>query len=275
MASSNLHRGAQYHRLVVFFVCACSIFLLGCQEVLHTRLSELEANEVLAILAEEGIEAKKIPGDEQSWSISIDNSEFARAIKTLKQRGLPREKFESMGKIFKKDSLYSSANEERIRYQYAVQQELNDTLQRIDGVIDARVQFVLPANDPFASQAKPSSASVFIKHRKDMDFNMIKPTIRNLVRASIEGLSDEQIELSFFSAQDRVLLPNNSTATQIARSGGALFWIASVSTLILLIAAVFGWKYKDVFLKRGDGGRGGRLPEAASSLRRMMVGRDK
>lgn len=180
------------------------VLLTACKQSLYTRLSEQEVNEMVAALAEGGISAEKAPDEERTWQIRVARDDFAQATRWLASRGLPRARFESMGRVFKKDSLVSSPNEERIRYIYALSQELSNTLSQIDGVILARVQPVLPANDPLSDKVALASAAVFIKHRADVDLKMLGPQIKELVMSSIEGLQYDRISLSFFPAEDAV-----------------------------------------------------------------------
>ena len=70
-----------------------------------------------------------------------DNS---RAVELLKSQGYPRDKFAKIGEVFQKSGLVSSPTEERIRYMYALSQEIAETLTRIDGVMNARVHIVIP-----------------------------------------------------------------------------------------------------------------------------------
>src|SRR5437868_15344232 len=89
---------------------AVSALLAGCGSYVELMASmpEQEANEVLAALLDAGIKAEKIPGKEGMVSLRVDKSEVARAVDTLRAKGLPRERFARMGEVFKKEGLISS-----------------------------------------------------------------------------------------------------------------------------------------------------------------------
>jgi len=176
--------------------------LCSCKSDLYERLDERDANEMLAALYAAGIPAGKSTRDEKTWSVEVAERDLPTALRIVAAHGLPREQFANVGDVFKKEGLVSTPSEERIRYIYAVSQELSNTLSQIDGVIVARVHPVIPANDPLATQIRPSSASVFIKYRRDADLQALAPPIKNLIMRSIEGLQYENISLTFVPAED-------------------------------------------------------------------------
>jgi type III secretion protein J len=103
--------------------------------------------------------------------------------------------------VFQKQGLVSTPSEERMRYIYAVSQELSQTLRNVDGVVSARVHVVIPANDPLGDKIRPSSAAVFIKHRPDVDIRLLAPAVKDMVAHSIEGLTHDQVSLSLFETR--------------------------------------------------------------------------
>jgi len=195
----DLMRAGMLKRIFMGLMLATT--LTACQTEIYSRVSEREANDMLAVLLSSDIQAEKKPVDEKSWRVMVPEDKVAVALEQLRLNGLPQEKYLSLGEVFKKEGLVSTPSEERIRYVYAISQELSNTLTQIDGVVSARVHVVIPANDPLSPTIKPSSASVFIKHRPDADLQSIAPAVKNLVMRGIEGLTYENISLSIFSAK--------------------------------------------------------------------------
>jgi type III secretion protein J len=156
-------------------------------------MTEEEANDALAVLSEAGIDARKIPGKEGMVGINVEQSQVAKAIASLHAEGLPRERFAKMGEVFRKEGLISSPLEERARYLWALSQELSSTVSQIDGVLKARVHVVLPERSTGSDPAMPSSAAVFIKHRRQVAMEDVVPQIRRLVANSIPGLSPDKV----------------------------------------------------------------------------------
>ena len=176
------------------------ILLAGCDKdvALHSQLEERQANLVMAALLDGGISCRKTPGDEGMWNVMIPESRFAEAANLLESKGLPRRAYQGVAEVFKKTGMVSSPSEERIRFMDALAQDLSRTISGIDGVVDARVHVVLPENDPFAKNALPSSAAVAIRSRWNADIADLVPSIKNLVKNSIEGLKYEKIAVTVF-----------------------------------------------------------------------------
>ncbi|MBP5509555.1 MAG: type III secretion inner membrane ring lipoprotein SctJ [Kiritimatiellae bacterium] len=198
--------------------CAALLALTGCEEetTLYSQLEERQANTIIAALGEEGIDSRKTPGDEGTWNVMIGASHFARAMGILEQAGLPRRQYQGVAESFKKTGMVSSPSEERIRFMDALAQDLSRTISQIDGVVDARVHVVLPENDPFAKNAKPSSAAVAIHHRYDVDMADFVPQIKSLVKNAIEGLDYSKISVTLF----RDAPPKRKTADKTGRKNG-------------------------------------------------------
>jgi type III secretion protein J len=207
----------------------------GCKVGLYSNLNEHEANEMLAALASQSLAAAKESVGESGWQLQVEESELGSALEVLRARGLPHDRFASMGDVFQKQGLVSTPAEERMRYVYALQQELSQTLSQIDGVVSARVHVVVPANDPLSDKIRPSSAAVFIKHHPDVDLRLLVPAVKDMVAHSIEGLSHDQVALSLFPARESVApaAPRAHAATQ-----GGLFAALPVESRVVLVALI-------------------------------------
>lgn len=184
----------------IALIAAGVMMFAGCEKevALHSQLEERQANLVMAALLDYGIACRKTPGDEGAWNVMISESDFAAAANLLERRGLPRRSYHGVAEVFRKTGMVSSPSEERIRFMDALAQDLSRTISCIDGVVDARVHVVLPENDPFAKNTLPSSAAVAIRSRWNSDIVDLVPSIKNLVKNSIEGLKYEKISVTVF-----------------------------------------------------------------------------
>lgn len=222
----------------------------GCKVAIFSNLNEVEANEIVVALAAEGIDASKTRLEGTNWQVDVEESRMGTALEILRAQGLPAERYASMGDVFQKQGLVSTPSEERMRYIYAVSQELAQTLRTVDGVVAARVHVVIPANDPLSDKLRPSSAAVFIKHRPDVDIRLLSSALKDMVAHSIEGLSHEQVSLSLFEAR-------RAAAPSAARAGSPLVLglfstqAAMVLLGLLLLAALCVAVLPGLLRKRG------------------------
>ena len=177
------------------------LLLAGCKQELYTGLDEREANEIVSTLTRVGIGAERAKSDAAGYQINVEPSDFAAATETLLARGLPREKFQTIGDVFQEKGLINTPLAERARLVFAIDQELSSTISQIDGVISARVHVVLPDTDPMKRNAPPSSASVMVRHVRGAPVAMLAPQIRRLVASSVEGLNYDNVTVTLFEAE--------------------------------------------------------------------------
>jgi type III secretion protein J len=227
---------------------ALALTLAGCGGPVELlgNLHEREANEVIAALADGGITARKLPGKDGAVNLNVESAEVAKAISLIQAEGLPRERRASMGDVFRKEGLISSPLEERARYLWALSQELSETISQVDGVIKARVHVVLPERSTAGDPPQPSSASVFVKHRRGYDLEETLPQIRRLVAGSIPGLAPDKVQIVLVAAaraqpvaQARPVAPPKKEEP-LAKWGALL--AAAVATLALAAGALWVWR---------------------------------
>lgn len=191
-------------RIALFVALTAALVLAGCKADLYTKLQEREANEMLALLLNHGIDAGRIAAKDGTSTIQVEQKQLATAIDLLKAEGYPRQTFKNLGEVFKGSGLIASPTEERARYVYALSEELSRTISDIDGVLSARIHVVLPKNDLLRQDTTPSSASVFIRHDSRAQLNALLPQIKMLVANSIEGLSYDKVAVVFVPVERTV-----------------------------------------------------------------------
>ncbi|MCK5889861.1 MAG: type III secretion inner membrane ring lipoprotein SctJ [Methylococcales bacterium] len=238
------HRGIG--RLILIMLL---LQLTACKEPLFTNVKEEHANEMMSILLRNGIDAEKLLDKKtHTLTLLVNKSDLPASLTLLKQQGYPKESYKKVIDVFNKEGLISSPLEERVRYIYALTQEVQETLTQIDGVITARVHVVLPKNDPFGDNIVPSSASIFIKYLPGSNLQDIRSSIKFIVEKSIEGLEYKKISLAMLPAMDSVKFQNNVQWKNIlgvrmpqdsVYAFQVLFGILIASLLVACIAIVF------------------------------------
>jgi type III secretion protein J len=188
-------RSSLPRRALLAFVLLAGFLLSGCKTELYNNLDQRQANEMAATLLRHGIPAERTAVKGGQFTIAVDDARFAESIAILKEAGLPKQEFQTMGQVFKKDGLVSSPMQERAQMIFALSQELSRTVSEIDGVLSARVHLVLPENDPLRQQLVPSSASVFIRHRSDAPVASLVPQVKMLVANGVAGLAYDKVSV--------------------------------------------------------------------------------
>src|SRR5579864_1005560 len=183
-------------------ICLALALLAGCDsQELYSKLTERQANEMVAALRSAGISGDKVAQD-GTFSVVTARGDFPAAVSVLNARGLPREVFTDLCTVFKREGFVSSPTEERGRMLCALSQEIANTIADIDGVITARVHLSMPEHNPLMDKPQPSGASVFIKHRADRDLASQITQIKALVVNSIEGLTYDNVTVALFPADE-------------------------------------------------------------------------
>lgn len=245
-------------RLTILAAALCCLALAACQSSLYSNLTEADANDMIAVLMANGIPAEKSARGKEGFSVTVPQHHMLRSLTVLREAGYPRASFDSVGRVFQKTGIMSSPFEERVRYIYALGEDVARTLAFIDGVVAARVHIVLPEAQQLGRTVKPSSAAVFIKHRPRVDLDFLVPQIRRLVSSSIEGLDYQAVTVVLTEAQPNKPMVAGAQGDQgfvnvlpglaVREEDVGRFWqiaIAAGAVLLVLLAlfaaALIGW----------------------------------
>ena len=129
-----------------FFIFALLIVCLsGCDErnIMH-GLSEREANSLITQLGDSGIEAEKLAQGSDSWSVQVEPSVVARAIKIISR-------YHSMGEKSveeEQSGLFLSKEERKFQFARSVARDIEQTLVVLYGVHEAKVHLKFSEEDP-------------------------------------------------------------------------------------------------------------------------------
>ena len=229
-------------RVLVSGIALSAVLLLSAcgEQDLYADLSQRQANEMVAVLRNAGIDADKLARDNNTFAVAAPRDSFAQAVEILRAAGYPRDGFDSIGQVFKKEGFVSSPLEERARLSHATSQEIANTLASIDGVVLARVHLAMPERDPLADKAPPASASVFIKHRPGVNLEGRIGHIKALVVNSIQGLAYDNVTV--------VLFPSDPLPTRAMPAAGplhsfdtTLWWVAGAGAFACAIGGGLWW----------------------------------
>jgi len=217
--------------------------LVGCsQQELYGQLNESQANEMVAVLHNAGLAAEKSPSrDGKSFAVNTSEHDFARAVEVLHAGGFPRDSFDTLGQVFKREGFVSSPLEERARLTHALSQELSNTLSHIDGVVQARVLVSVPEKNSLADKPTPATASVFIKHRPGINLSQDVGKIKALVVNAVEGLPYDNVTVAMFPAEALPPAPPRSALATMWSRYGTLFLVGGSIGVAVFVAGLAMW----------------------------------
>jgi type III secretion protein J len=172
---------------------------------LCTELSENESQRIAVLLQRNGLNASKVKvasEDKTTWSVVMEapyiigDTAVVAAEAILDENDLPRDKYDPLKGAFKEGALIPTPTEEQLRKLAAIQESLELSLERINGIVSAQIHVVLPNPNPLVdkdSQVQPS-ASILMK------YNTAAPPldvaeVRNIISPAIEGLDPSRVQV--------------------------------------------------------------------------------
>jgi type III secretion protein J len=196
-------------RKALLWLLPLILLLTGCENnrIIVNNVDEREANEIIVFLASRGIDAQKIAAPTAvgvaaqagapKYGLAVSEKDMNEAMAILNQNGLPRKQGTNLLELFAKQGLMTTDKEESIRYQAGLEQQIANTIRKIDGVIEAEVQLAFP-DTTAATTAGPTptaptqrvTAAVYVKHQGVVDDpnSHLVSKIKRLVAGSVNGL---------------------------------------------------------------------------------------
>src|SRR3712207_378068 len=104
--------------------------------------------------------------------------------------------------LLDEQGITTSEFQQQVQYQRAIEGELANTLEALDGVSEAVVHVALPEEEVFASDEAEPTASVLLDLERGTQLSGEQvASITNLVSSSIEGMEPEQVTVSDSTGQ--------------------------------------------------------------------------
>jgi type III secretion protein J len=250
-------------RLTSLHVALLSAFLVtACTENLQHDLNEDDANDIYALLSENGISAKKLKhegGNEPTYIISVPRQDYPQAVKLLREYALPRPNAGGFKRIGDSKGMIPTQTEERAMFLEAVQGEVQNGLNRVPGVLEARVIVNIPPREDLTqpeNEPLPSS-SVLVKYRLNAEGKapLNETQVKAFVAAAVEKLRPENVTVIMTQAQPPSAEVNGEAFKDIlgirvaATSANEFKTMVGVAGLLILLMTAFTtWN----FLKGGS-----------------------
>lgn len=183
----------------------------GCMKrQLASGLTEGEAREIIVLLQDHGISAdyqevvKERAAPSYTVSVMGGGPSLVQAWRVMQDNGLPRPKSTGLEDVYANPGLIPTAAQEKAKLLVGLSGEISRMLNSVQGVVDARVQVVLPDDNPLIdrSQWHPPSAAVLLKYQGSQP-PLKEDQIKALVAKGVEGLTPENIAVVFNQVQPK------------------------------------------------------------------------
>lgn len=184
-------------RLPLALVAAVSLALAACRtDVLH-GLPEQDANQVIAVLQEQGIVATKQLDDAEAgtWKVSVARADSGRVFSVLQSYRLPSARGRRVQDVFGKSKLLTGPLEEKALFLEALQGEIAHTLESVAGIASARVHVAIPETDLSGQAQNPVKASVMLEYTPDGSGRapLREEEVRAMVASAVNDLRAENV----------------------------------------------------------------------------------
>ncbi len=184
---------------------------------LLTGLDPAQTGKVTAALDQKGIGYQL---QNNGTALAVDEGKTAQARIALASAGLPGTQQPGF-ELLDKQKLGTSDFQQQVNYQRALEGQLAQTIEQIQGVSGAQVQLVLPDKQAqlFAEQQSPASAAVLLSGTTALDPGAVRG-IAQLVASSVPGLSTSKVTITDGSGQ--LLWPGSAGGADGTGDSGGL-----------------------------------------------------
>ena len=227
-------------RLLTLLGC---LLLAGCEQELLKGLDQRQANEVLALLQQSNIAAKKQDMGKAGYAIQVDQTDFARAVELLKIHELPSKPRVEISELFPADSLATSPRAEKARLYSGIEQRLEQSLLVLPSVVKARLHISYDVDASTVRRQVPRAhLSVLVVYRNVDDETVLINQIKRFLKNSLDSVDYDDISVVLAKGeQDSLTPPVTAAATLVTpeRIG-----MGAAALLLLIGVAVMLWRGK-------------------------------
>ena len=193
---------------IVFLMLVMNFASKQSYTTLQTGLDPAQTGKVTSALDAKGISYQLENG---GTALAVNSSQVSQARIALATAGLLGVGSQQPGfELLNSSQLGASNFQQQVTYQRALEGQLDQTIEQIQGIDSATVNLVLPNQQAqlFGDSSQTSSASVLLGGSANLDPSSVKG-IAELVASSVQGLSDQKVTITSSSGQ--LLWPTSAT----------------------------------------------------------------
>ena len=192
-------------------VALLALLAAGCRSQIQHGLDERDANELVTALVSRGFDARKVAekGKKPTWAIELDDEHATDALRVLSELKLPRPPRMTTREVTSQVGLIETPGAERLRQLEALEGDIEQMLEGMDGVASAGVELVVPSPPRPGQPAVSSKASTLLRVTPASleRLQQQREAIRALVAGSVEGLKADDVVVMIDPVTSQVSLP--------------------------------------------------------------------
>jgi flagellar M-ring protein FliF len=200
--------GGSVAAAIVFLMVVMNFASQQSYTTLQTGLDPAQTGKITSALDAKGIGYQLQNG---GTALAVNASQVSQARIALATAGLLGIGSQQPGfELLNSSQLGASNFQQQVTYQRALEGQLDQTIEQIQGIDSATVNLVLPNQQAqlFGDNSQTSSASVLLSGSANLDPTSVKG-IAELVASSVQGLSDQKVTITSSSGQ--LLWPTSAT----------------------------------------------------------------
>jgi len=217
---------------------ATLLLISGCkEEALLNGLNQNQANEVVALLQKNNIEARKRNIAKSGYSVYVGLRDFSAAVDLTTIYNLPSKPRVEIAEMFPSDALISSPRAEVARIYSAIEQRLEQTLNQISGVVSSRVHVSYDiSNTDAEKKGKPMHLAVLLRYdtANNAPANLIADATR-LLKNSFSNVDYDNISVVMTPAPDAYQLPPVQTKKDNVQFKMVVLFLGVILTMFIIV----------------------------------------
>ncbi|HEY4144861.1 type III secretion system inner membrane ring lipoprotein SctJ [Pinirhizobacter sp.] len=208
---------------------ACGL-LAACDKPLLQGLTERQANEVVAVLLAQNIDASKRSAGKAGFVVDVPSADMGDAVEVVQRENLPSAPRVEIASAFPADAMVSTPEGERARLYSAIEQRLEQSLARFEGVAEARVHVSYDTRRVASRRDEdvPMHVAALLVHRGGGDADILVQAVKRFLKNSFARVEYDNVSVLVTRAP-----PERVVAVTPARrdADAVTAWLAGAAAL--------------------------------------------
>ncbi|CND83004.1 EscJ/YscJ/HrcJ family type III secretion inner membrane ring protein [Yersinia nurmii] len=225
------------------FVPLLLLLLVGCKEQeLLKKLDQTQANEIIALLLRNNIDASKKEITKEGYVVSVNKIDFAAAVDLMNTYDLPTRPRIEIAEMFPSDSLISSPRAEKARLYSGIEQRLEQSLQTLQGVVSARVHVSYDLSSSEGQKKTiPVHLSALVKYdAENIDATVMISDVKRFLKNSFDDVAYNDISVVL----SKIPQMQHQAPFTVKKGLGGTLWFMIAAVILFIFSSIAMYLYR-------------------------------